>query len=87
MKCQVINIEVWDFWKISHHMDMLMQKAGELAHAVRVIYHAERKTSEFLKISLLEQAVRKSGIPFELSVVFLDTATEQTAPVKGYRWY
>jgi len=65
-----LTIEAWDFWKISKHMRVLLSMAHILDFDIRLIYHAKRDQSEFFKISVLENALRQAGQPYEISILF-----------------
>ena len=65
-----ITIEIWDFWKASGELPMLLQTAQLLDMRIQVVYHAENTQSEFAKIAALENALRQTEKPFEMTILF-----------------
>ena len=65
-----ITIEIWDFWKASGELPMILQMVQLLDMRIQVVYHAENTQSEFAKIAALENALRQTEKPFEMTILF-----------------
>ena len=65
-----ITIEIWDFWKASGELPMILQMVQLLDMRIQVVYHAENAQSEFAKIAALENALRQTEKPFEMTILF-----------------
>lgn len=69
---RALTIEVLDFWKAISSIAILAEFAHLLAldTQLKLIYHAPSDGTDMEKLSILEETLRKSGMPFEMDVVF-----------------